>query len=187
MARHQAGGVLDEGPVPRPAPVLPGTEGEVDAHVHAAVAEVPVRHPLQPVLVQQRLEVAEVGAQLLDRDGGVLPARVRRAGRRDVRAASPAPSSRIRHSAAASATSVTTRESRAPASARTPWAFAVTSATLSPVSSTISQPSPRGRSGTTAAGTSRSRWTIRASMPSTAVGECGSRAGVASAASAIVG
>ena len=114
--------------------------------MHAAVAEVPVRQPLQPVRVQQRLEVAQVGAEPLDWDGGVLPARVCEAAV-DVRAASPAPSSRIRQSAAASATSVTTSEFRAPASARTPWALALTSATLSPVSSTISQPSPRGQLG----------------------------------------
>ena len=80
VARDQAGGVLHERPVPRAPPVglAAGGEGEVDAHVQAAVAEVPVRHPLQPVAVEQLLEPAHVRAELLHRDGGVLPAGVRR-------------------------------------------------------------------------------------------------------------
>ena len=52
-------------------------EREVDPDVQAAVAEVPVRQAGQPVLGQQRVELAQVGAEPLRRDGGVLPARVR--------------------------------------------------------------------------------------------------------------
>ena len=55
-----------------------GLEREVDAHVHAAVAEVAVGHPVEPVLAQQLVEVAQPGAQPLGRYGGVLPAGVRR-------------------------------------------------------------------------------------------------------------
>jgi hypothetical protein len=126
------------------------------------------------VVGEQRLEVAEVGAQLLDRDGGVLPPGVRRAA-----VAGPGGEAR--------AGSLTSSASTAPASATIRRARSVTSAASSPVSSTISQPSPRGRSGTTAAGTSSSRWTIRESRPSTAVGEYARSPGVASAASGIDG
>ncbi len=72
--RGRAGGEeVAEGP---PAVV----EGEVDAHVHAAVAEVAVGHAVEPVLDQQRVEVPQPGAEVLGRHGGVLPPRVRRAG-----------------------------------------------------------------------------------------------------------
>ena len=57
----------------------PGSNGEVDPHVHAAVAEVAVGHAVEAVLAQQVVEVAQPGAEVLGRDGGVLPAGVRRA------------------------------------------------------------------------------------------------------------
>src|SRR3712207_2937276 len=44
--RNQPGGVLDERPVAPPAAIRALAEREVDPHVHAAVAEVPVRHAL---------------------------------------------------------------------------------------------------------------------------------------------
>ena len=46
-------------------------EREVDAGVHAAVAEVAVDETVDLVLGQQRLELAQVGAEVLGRDGGV--------------------------------------------------------------------------------------------------------------------
>ena len=64
---------------PAPAGVL---ELEVDAHVHAAVAEVAVGDAVEPAVLEQRVEVAQVGAELLRRDRGVLPARLRRAAQR---------------------------------------------------------------------------------------------------------
>ena len=50
-------------------------EREVDADVHAAVAEVPVRDAVHVVLLHERLEVAQVGAEVGRRHGGVLPPR----------------------------------------------------------------------------------------------------------------
>jgi len=55
-------------------------EAEVDPHVHAAVAEVPVRHAVEAVLAQQLVEVAQPGPEVLGRHGGVLPAGVGRRG-----------------------------------------------------------------------------------------------------------
>ncbi len=75
VRRGEVRGRLDEGPEGgrSPAPV----EGEVDAHVHAAVAEVAVGHPVEPRVPQQRVEPAQVGAQPVRGDRGVLPAGVR--------------------------------------------------------------------------------------------------------------
>ena len=74
-----------------------GIQREVDADMDAAVPEVPVGDAVQAVLDEERLEFAEVGTQPGRRDRGVLqPARP---GRSKARAASPAPSSRIRQSA----------------------------------------------------------------------------------------
>ena len=78
----------------RPAAVRLGAEREVDPHVHAAVAEVPVGQALQAVLVQQRVEVAQVGAQLPG--GTAASSQPARRAAVAVRAARPAPSSRIR-------------------------------------------------------------------------------------------
>ena len=62
VRRDQVGGLLDElAEPPAAAGVL---ELEVDAHVHAAVAEVAVGHAVERVLLQQGVEVAQVGAQL---------------------------------------------------------------------------------------------------------------------------
>ena len=60
------------------APCRARLEREVDAHVHAAVAEVAVGHAVEAVLAQQLVEVAQPGAEPLGRDGGVLPAGVGR-------------------------------------------------------------------------------------------------------------
>ena len=67
----QVGGLLDEGAVAAAA-VVRG-EVEADADVEAAVAEVAVRRPVQPVGGEQGIEVAQVGTQALRWDGGVLP------------------------------------------------------------------------------------------------------------------
>ena len=108
----------------RPSRVV---EREVDPHVHAAVAEVAVGHAVEPVLAQQRVEVAQVVAEPVRRHGGVLPARTA-PGRSSERAASPAPSSRIRHSTACSAGSVTIRCGDARRRARPPAPATRTSA-----------------------------------------------------------
>jgi hypothetical protein len=57
---------------------LPVGEVEVDAHVHAAVAEVAVGHTLQVVGAEQLVEVAQPGPEALGRHRGVLPPGVRR-------------------------------------------------------------------------------------------------------------
>ena len=49
-------------------------EGEIGAHVDAAVTEVPVRHAGDPVGLHEVVLLAQVVAQDLGRDGGVLPA-----------------------------------------------------------------------------------------------------------------
>ena len=70
--------LLDEAAVPAtPRPVV---ELEVDPHVHAAVAEVAVGNPVETALREQRVEVAQVVAQPLRGDGGVLPPGLRLAG-----------------------------------------------------------------------------------------------------------
>jgi hypothetical protein len=92
----------------------------------------------------------------------------------------------MRHSAAVSAASVTTRASSAPAAAMTCRAVVASAASLSPASSTNSHPPPRGNAGTAAGprlATTTS--TIRRSRPSTAIGEYGNSAGTASAAPAM--
>ena len=73
----EAGGevrrLLHEGPESRPPVVL--FEGEVDADVQAAVAEVPVEEACQAVRSEEGLELADVGAEVLRRDGRILPSR----------------------------------------------------------------------------------------------------------------
>src|SRR5690606_9468460 len=81
VAGDQRGGVVHEVPEHRAAarPV----ERQVDPHVDAAVAEVPVGQAGDAVAVEQRVEVAQVGTEPLGRHGGVLPAGPRlRPGRR---------------------------------------------------------------------------------------------------------
>ena len=123
VAGDQAGGVLDEGAVGGAAAVRgTGAEREVDPDVHAAVAEVPVRDALQPV-PGRAAPRTRAGRRRAARPGRRRPPSRRAPGWPSlVRAASPAPSSRIRQIAAASATSVTTSESSAPESASTPRA-----------------------------------------------------------------
>ena len=83
----QPGRLLDERPVDAAWPPGP-VEGEVDAHVQAAVAEVAVGDAAEPVVGEQGLEVAQVDAQPFGRDGRVLPAGP---GRRPGRAAAAEP------------------------------------------------------------------------------------------------
>ena len=139
-------------------------EGEVDPHVHAAVAEVAVGHAVEVVLLEQLVEVAQPGAQPVRRDRGVLPAGVRRAssgcarpGRRRPRGSARARPPRRRRSPAGA------RARRSPRSR--PWPRAGASA---PTTSTNSQPAPFGSSGT-APPRARTRSTIRASSPSQAI------------------
>ena len=72
------------GYLPRPRGVL---ELEVDPHVHAAVAEVAVGNAVQRALLEERVEVAQVGAELGGRHGGVLPAGLRGSAQRTGRQA----------------------------------------------------------------------------------------------------
>ena len=58
-------------------------EGEVDAGMDAAFAEMAVRQCVQAVLGEQRVEVAQVGAQPGRRNGGILPAGVGQGGQTD--------------------------------------------------------------------------------------------------------
>jgi hypothetical protein len=162
-----------------PAPV----EREVDAHVHAAVAEVAVGHPVEPGVAQQRVEPSQVVAEPVRRDRGVLPARVRGPGQAAGRETGTV--LRIRQSAAISPGPVTSRASSAPASRATASAAARASSAVDPVTSANSQPAPRGRSGT--APLRRTTSTIRESRPSQATSGWCSRPGTASAASNIVG
>ena len=75
----EPGGLLDEA---RGSPARPGRrlEVEVDADVHAAVAEVAVGDAVVAVLGEERVEGAEVVAEPVGRDRGVLPPRLGRAG-----------------------------------------------------------------------------------------------------------
>ncbi len=57
-------------------------ERHVDADVDAAVAEVAVRQAVEAVLGEERVELAQVGAEPLGRHGRVLPARPRLRARR---------------------------------------------------------------------------------------------------------
>ena len=69
---HQIGGLLDERPVG--ADAVGREQVEVDAHVHAALAEVAVGRPGQPVAGHQRVQAAQVVGQPVRRHRGVLPA-----------------------------------------------------------------------------------------------------------------
>ena len=69
----QVGGVFDE--APEAGDAGRGDQVEVDPDVHAAVAEVPVVGAAPAVVVQQLAELPQVGAELLGRHRGVLPAR----------------------------------------------------------------------------------------------------------------
>ena len=71
---HHLGGLQHEGAIPGPA--VGGLEGEVDACVDTAVAEVSVGQRVQAVPGQEGLEVAQVVAQVLRGHGRVLPAPV---------------------------------------------------------------------------------------------------------------
>ena len=72
VLEHQVGGLVEEAaPAPQAAGAL---EIEVDPAVRAAVAEVAVHRGAVAVAVEQVLERAQVAAQVLGRDGGVLPA-----------------------------------------------------------------------------------------------------------------
>ena len=77
VGRRQLGRGLQE--IAERAGAAGRAEVEVDPDVHAAVAEVPVRQPVQLVLAQQRSELTQVGAETLGRHGRVLPAGVIRA------------------------------------------------------------------------------------------------------------
>jgi hypothetical protein len=73
VAHDEVRGFLGE-PVELPDPGG-GDEVELDAGVHAALAEVPVHGAAVVVLVIQRAQVADIVAERLGRDRGVLPPR----------------------------------------------------------------------------------------------------------------
>ena len=62
-------------------------EREVDADVHAAVAEVAVRDAVEAVLGEEHVLLAQVGAEAIGRDRRVLPAGERLARQRASREA----------------------------------------------------------------------------------------------------
>ena len=141
VRRHQVGRVLDE--VPEPAAPAGVLELEVDAHVHAAVAEVAVGHAVQRRLCGAARR-SRAGSRRASPAAPPRPPSPAWAGRVSERAASPAPSSRIRQSASCSATSVTIR-CGTPAVAATACAFDSASAASAPVTSANSQPPPAGQ------------------------------------------
>ena len=148
----------------------PSCEREVDAHVHAAVAEVPVDQPVEAVLAHQRVELAQVGRQVLGRDGGVLPARPgRRAGGRA--AAEPGAVLADAPQRARSRAGDDRRVEAAGVGDQLLGGARPPRPRVAPDVSTNSQPSPRGRSAppTARAGCARPS-TSRASMPSSATG-----------------
>ena len=67
-----AGRGLEEGA--RVGDALGGVERHGEAHVHAAVAEVPVQEPVDVELLHEGGEVAQVRAEVFGRDGRVLEA-----------------------------------------------------------------------------------------------------------------
>ena len=169
VRRHQVGRVLDELPVAAaPAGVL---ELEVDAHVHAAVAEVAVRDAVQRALAAAARR-SRAGSRRACSGGTAASSQPACAGRLSERAASPAPSSRIRHSASCSATSVTTRCGTPAAAADRLRRATRASAASAPVTSANSQPPPAGQLRVAAATIAAMRW----SRPSHAT-ESGARAG----------
>ena len=163
-------------------------EREVDPHVHAAVAEVAVGHAVAG-RARRAARRSRAGRRRAARAARRRPPSRSTPARPRLRAASPAPSSRIRQSAAASA-GVGDHDRRSSAPAAPPRAARrPASAGSSPVSSTNSQPPPRGQLRDRVRRAARTRSTIRASRPSQATIGAGaaSRAGTASAASAIDG
>ena len=75
MCRDQVGRGLDEPTVGLRATA--GTERKVDPAVHATLSEMSVGQPVQPVGVEQCLEIAQIGPEPFRGNGCVLPARVR--------------------------------------------------------------------------------------------------------------
>ena len=183
-ADDQPGRVQHERAERRGAPV----EREVDADVHAAVAEVPVRHAGQTG-VEPAAPRTRAGRRRAGRAGRRRPpSRARPAGRRGcvrpARAVGADPPQRGRRRAGGQHHGVDGATVPRPS----PAARWLASAAESPPTSTISQPPPRGSSGTACAPRARRRMsTIRASSPSTACGRCASSAGTASAACAMDG
>ena len=57
-------------------------EREVDADVHAAIAEVPVRNAVEAVLGEQHVLLTQIRTEAIGRNRGVLPARERLARQR---------------------------------------------------------------------------------------------------------
>src|SRR6187399_756310 len=70
-ADDEIGGLLDEGAIVPDA--LGCLQGEVDAGVHAALAEVAVETALEAVLVEQVAEAPQALAETLRRYGRVFP------------------------------------------------------------------------------------------------------------------
>ena len=75
VAHHDLGGVAHE--LLEPLPPLGGAQFEVDAHMHASGAEVPVHGGRVPVLLDERKDLSEIIGKLLRCNGRVFPARPR--------------------------------------------------------------------------------------------------------------
>src|SRR5215468_5143251 len=71
VADNQIGGLVDERA--KVANSFDGTEVEVDTRVNAALPEVSIERAIVTMLLEQSAQVAQVGTDLLGRNGGVLP------------------------------------------------------------------------------------------------------------------
>src|SRR5262249_27989929 len=71
VADNQIGGLVDERA--KVANSFDGTEVEVDTRVNAALPEVSIERAIVTMLLEQAAQVAQVGTDLLGRNGGVLP------------------------------------------------------------------------------------------------------------------
>ena len=139
----QVGRLLDERaegaqPLGRP-------EVELGAEVQAAVAEMAVEGPLEAETGDQRVQLAQVRAQALGRDGRVLPAGIGRRLARDDRGCAHRRLAQGPHRLLPSRVDDHARSGRVRTVRPPARAFASASRGVSPPNSTSSQPPPFGR------------------------------------------
>ena len=72
VAGDQLRCLCDKGLVSGCAALL--SQRKVDPYVHAPVAEVSIRQSVQSMIIEQSVEIAQIGTKVLDRHRGVLPA-----------------------------------------------------------------------------------------------------------------